>query len=139
MDALRERRTHVRGPERHDMPHALDPFGTLVGGLVAGAAADEPAHRVADQRELVDLDRPGREELTKQFGERMAVLGDMTARVVADKDRRTAEVARQAGAVAVPARTTAPPPRDLGAHQAVNEDDDARSRRWKRRRERVGV
>src|SRR3954467_5390145 len=118
MDTLRERRTHMRGPERHDMPHTLDPFGTLVGGLVAGAAADEPAHRVADQRELVDLDRPGRDELTKQLGERMAVLGDMTARVVADKERRTAEVARQAGAVAVPAPAPAPPPPGLRAPPA---------------------
>src|SRR3954470_1655340 len=125
MDALRERRAHMRGPERHDMPHTLDPFGAPVGRLIAGAAADEPAHRMADQCELVDVDRPGRDELSKQLVERMAVLGDMTARVVADEDGRTAEVVREAAAVAVPARTTAPPPRDLGAHQAVDENDDA--------------
>src|SRR5215208_712478 len=101
MDALRERCAHMRGPERHNMPHMLDPFGALGARLIARASADEPAHRMADQCELVDVDWPGRDELSKQLGERVPVLGDMTARVVADEDRRTAEVAREAGAVAL--------------------------------------
>ena len=62
----------------------------------------------------------------EQVGERAAVVRDVAAAVVADVERRAAEVAREPRAVGRPA---AEPPRVLGLHQAVDEHDEARRRR----------
>ena len=84
---------------------------------VAGAAGDEAAHRVADQRDPLDLDRPVAHQLVQQRRERGAVLGDVAAGVEADEDGR--DVVEQ---VAVVGRA----PRVLGLSEAVDEDDDVR-------------
>ena len=69
------------------MAHVLDPGRAVLGREVAGAARDEPAHRVPDERDLGDLDRPGGDQGLEQVGERAPVLGDVAAAVVADVDR----------------------------------------------------
>ena len=64
----------------------------------------------------------------EQLGERAAVLGDVAAGVVADVDRRAAELAREPRAVVLAA--LARPrrqPRSV-SHQAVEEDDEPRRR-----------
>ena len=135
VDALRKGRTHVRRAQRDDMPDVPDPFGPLLARLITGATADEPAHRVSDQRQLIDLNGPCVNEVRDQFPKRVAVLGYVTPGVVADEDRRSAEIALEARPVALPARTAAPPPWELGAHQPVNEHHDAPVRGGERRRE----
>jgi hypothetical protein len=60
----------------------------------------------------------------------------VAAAVVADVDRRAADVAREAVAEALAA---AERPRELGRHQTVDEDDDAPRRGRKGRRDRVGL
>ena len=134
VDALRERRAQVRRAERDDVAHQPDPPLPALAGLAGGAARDQPAHRVPDQRDLLHLDRPGRDDLLEQVGERAAVVGDVAAGVVADVERAAAEIARQPRAVAGPA---AEPPGVLGLHQAVHEHDEPRRRRRERGGERL--
>ena len=83
---------------RH-VAHARAPSVAPRRRAVAGAARHEPAHRVPDERDLLDLHRPRVDERLEQVGERAAVLGDVAAGVVADVDRREAELAREARAV----------------------------------------
>ena len=58
VDDLLERRAPVRRPERDDVADAAAPSRAALGRLVRGAARDEAAHRVPDERDLADLDRP---------------------------------------------------------------------------------
>jgi hypothetical protein len=62
---------------------------------VTGAARDEAAHAVSEDRELVDRHRPRGDELLEEIGERATVGRDMEAAVVVEVDRREAEVVRQ--------------------------------------------
>ncbi len=103
-------------------------------GLAAGAARDQPAHRVPDERDLLDLHGPRGDDLLEQVGKRAAVAGDVAAAVVADVERRAADVLRQPRAVA---RATAQPPGVLGLHQPVQEHDEPRRRAREGGRERI--
>jgi len=54
---------------------------------------------VADEDQLLDLDRPAADQPVEQPGEAAPVLGDVQAAVVAEEDRGVAEVAAQPVAV----------------------------------------
>ena len=119
--ALRDRRAQVRRAERDDVPDAAGPGVPGLGALVGGAARDEPAHRVADERDLLHRHGPGGDERLEQLVQRAPVLRDVAARVVADVERAAPQVLGEPLAVA---RAAAEPPRVLGLHQPVEEDDE---------------
>ena len=110
---LLERRARVRRAEGHGQAHLLRP----IAAVMARGAGDEAAHRMPDQRD------PLRVEAFEQLRQQDAVLRDVAAAVVADVDRRHAEIARQPVAVA------RRPPRVLGLAEPVHEDRDVRRRR----------
>src|ERR671931_1380011 len=99
-----------------------DPLGAALRAVVAGAARDEAAHRVAHEIDLLDRDRPRIADLLEELVERAAVLGDVAAGVVPDMDRRAPEVAGETGGVCLAARPGAEPPRELRLHEPVQED-----------------
>jgi hypothetical protein len=74
-----------------------------------------------DERDLLDLDGPRGDDLLEQVGERAAVARDVAAAVVADVERRAAELPRQPRSVA---RRPARLPGVLGLHQPVEEHDE---------------
>ena len=121
---LLERRAHVRRAERDDLADAVDPGVAVELRDVRGAAGHQPAHRVADERDLLDLDRPCVDGGLEQLGQRAAVLGDVAAAVVADVDGRDAEVAGELRAVVL---APSEMPAALGLHEPVEEDDEPRS------------
>ena len=69
--------------------------------VAAGAARDEPAHAVADDDEILDLDRPCGDQRLQRLGEGAAVGRDVQAGIVGESDRRVAEVVRERRAVVV--------------------------------------
>ncbi len=122
---LRERGAAVRRAEADDVADAAGPVHPRLDRLVAGAARDEAAHRVADERDLGHLGGPRGDDLLEQLGQRAPVLRDVAAAVVADVERGAAEVALEPRAVGL---ATAEPPRELRLHQPVQEHDEPRSR-----------
>jgi hypothetical protein len=80
---------------------------------------------VAHERDLVDVNRPRGHELLHQLAEGAPVLRDVAAAVVANVDRRAADLAGQAVAEAL---APAERPRELRGHQPVDENHDARRR-----------
>ena len=88
----------------------------------------EPAHRVADERELVERDRPVGDELLEQLAERLAVGLDAQAAVVAQPQRRPALLAQGRGVGRLVALGSEVPAA-LGLAQAVHEHDGAARRR----------
>ena len=117
VDALGERRARVRRAERDDVPDA----GGEGAAVVAGAARDEPAHRVPDERDRLDRHRPRRHRGVEQRREVAAVAGDVAAGAVAHVERGGAEVARQPRAVPLRGER----PGVLRLEQPVDEDDEA--------------
>ena len=91
--------------------------------LVAGAAGDEPAHRVPDERDLLDGDRPGGHERLEQRRRASGRSARCGGRCCSAARPACAEVAGQPLAVG---RAAAEPPRVLGLHQAVDEHDEPR-------------
>src|SRR3954454_15318575 len=104
MDRLLERSTHVRGPDGDDLAHERAPHLALELGLIGAAAGDEPAHRVANERNLADRQRPRRNDLLQQVRQRAAVLRDAAAAVVADVDGGHPELALEQRAVTLASR-----------------------------------
>jgi hypothetical protein len=111
---LLDRRAVVRSAERDDVADAPHPAVAAQARLVTGAARHQPAHRVPDQRDPLDLRRPG----AQQVGERAPVVRHVAAGVVTHVHRRAAELPREAIAVR---RAAAESPRELGLEQAVQE------------------
>ena len=109
---LLERRARVRRAERDGQAHLRGPLAAAM----AGGARDEPAHRVPDERD------PLRVEPVQQRRERRPVLGDVAAGVVADEDRRHAELLFKPLAVGRRA------PRVLALAQAMHEHHHVRRR-----------
>ena len=68
--ALLEVSAQVRAAEAEDVPHRLTPAQPVEGRVVTGAASDEPAHRVADQRHLLERPRPVALPLIEQLASR---------------------------------------------------------------------
>ncbi len=92
-----ERSPKMRAGEHEHVAHPGHP--PLAGGLVARAARNQAAHRVADQGDLVDLYRPIPVELAEQPREITSVGADAATAVVADVDRRVAKVFLERGSV----------------------------------------
>jgi hypothetical protein len=78
---------------------------------------------VADERDLLHLDRPSTHHLLEQLAQRLPVLRDVAAGVVPNVDRGRADVACQAVPVALARGTPEPLPAELGPHEAVHEHD----------------
>src|SRR5207237_4039705 len=102
--------------------------------VVACAAGHEASHRVAEERDLIDLDRPLPHHLLEQFGEATTVVGDVEPAVVADIQRRVAELLAKPGTVAAPSQRLAAadrqPPRLLRLAQPVDEEGEPCRRFW---------
>src|SRR5581483_7134074 len=89
--------------------------------VVAGAARHEAAHRVADEHDLLDRHGPRLHRLLEQPGEPPAVVRDVEPGVVAEVERRVAELLLEARAVgAAPEQR----PGVVGLAQAVHEHGD---------------
>ena len=93
MDDLRQRRAHVWRADRDHVADELDPLHAALRRLMAGAARDEPAHRVADQHDLAHRDGPLRDELPQELGQVRPVRRDVAAGVEADVYGRRVDVA----------------------------------------------
>ena len=124
VDGLGQRGSHVRAAEGDDVPDLAHPAVLELGGLIAGAAGNQAAHRVADHRDLVDLDRPFRHQLLKQLGQRPPILGDMATGVVTNVHGGEAQIPGQPGSVRPAVLGRPPAPGKLRSHQPVDEDDD---------------
>jgi hypothetical protein len=127
-----ERGAVVGRAERDHATHEPGPAEPLDVGVVARAADHEPAHAVPHQHELVELDRPRRDERRERARQEPPVLGDVAPRVVASPERADAEISREQRAEAR-ARIAVvglrlEPPRPLGGHEPVHEHDDPRAR-----------
>jgi hypothetical protein len=111
--------------------------------VVAGAAGYEAAHRVADEHQLLDADRPARLEVLGQARQPAAVRRHAQAGVVAQVHRRESELVLEAiavgAAVGVGGRARGDPPGGFGLAQAVYEHDDPWRGAGERGREAVGV
>ncbi len=123
---LLHRSAEVRRP---DAGHVTElPGPGAVPAVVRGAARDQPAHAVADQRDRLDIPRIGRDEPVDQRGQLLTAVGDVTAAVVAQVERRVAEALAQLAAKAhsrlAPEPLGAVAPAALGQRQPVDEDDD---------------
>ena len=79
------------------MPHPGHPPMAAGVTLVARAAGDQPAHRMADQRDLGDLDWPVRHHGLQQLGHARPVVGHVEARVAAHVQRRVGPEDQPAG------------------------------------------
>ncbi len=101
MRPLLERGAEMGRPQRDDVRDAPDPVLPELIRLVGSAARDKAAHRMSDERDLLDGDRPRAHQLIEQRGDQASVLGDVQAGVVAQVDRRTAQVLRQPRAICV--------------------------------------
>jgi phosphoglycerol transferase MdoB-like AlkP superfamily enzyme len=121
--AALEWRAVVRRPEEHDRCELAQPAMAEPRARFAGAARDEPAHAVSEDRQLLDPARPAADELLHDAREAAAVRGDVQAGVVAQVDGRVAEIARQSSTVVVP-RTR---PLPLGRAQAVHQHQHLRA------------
>ena len=141
VDEALERRAEVRRAEPDDVAQLRHPLVVQRVGLVGGAAADQPAERVPDDRDLGDLDRPHPDELLELLGQLAPVVRDVHAGVEVQVDRRPAVVVAQHRAVG--ARAVAPAllgrerPAQVGLAQPVREHRQAgrwRCRTARRRR-----
>ncbi len=139
MHPLRQWRAQMRRAERDHVAHAFGPAMAAHRSVVAGAARDQAAHRMSDQRDVVDLDGPRLHQLFDQRRYRPAVLGDVHAAVVAKVHRRAAEVRGQPRAVRVARGAAAPVPVELRTHQTVQEQHHAPARVGKGFVQRGGV
>ncbi len=113
---LLERRAVVRRAERHGVRDALRPLAAAR----AGAARDEPAHRMPDERDPLDLDRPFAHQPRQQVVQRSAVRRRSGGRCCSGRPPASS---RAAVRVAVTA------PRVLGLAQPVHEHGDVRHAR----------
>ena len=118
--ALLERRAVVRRAQADQPAQRAPP--TVAGrlGHVAGAARDEAAHAVPDDRQLLDGQRPGRDERLEERAQFAPVGGDVQAAVVVQPQRRVAEIAREGGSVLM----AEPPPLPVVHARAVDQDDE---------------
>ena len=117
----RQRGAEVRCSEVEDMPDVPHPWCAVLAAVVAGGTDDQAAHGVAHQQDLPYLAWPRSRQPVEQPGQLAAVVGHVPAGVVADVDRRIAELCLQPAAVRRgPARL--PEPGVLRLDQAVNED-----------------
>lgn len=80
---LRERRPSMRRAEVEDPAHPRHPALGFLAPIVTRAPGHEPAHAVADDREVLDGYGVDVEKALKLLREIAAVLGHVTARVVA--------------------------------------------------------
>ena len=118
VDGRLERRARVRRAERH---HVRDQVGPVAADM-ARAARHEPAHRVTDEHDLLDLVAPPTSSSSASASERP--FSEMwRPRVEAHVDRREAVLGGEAVAVARPAAVA---PRELGLEQAVDEHREPR-------------
>src|SRR4051812_44738025 len=88
---------------------------------MARTARDEAAHRVADEHDLLDRYWPLVHGLLEQRREAPSVVRDVEARVVAQVERRVAQVVLEPRAVWAAAEQR---PRVIGLAQAVDEHRD---------------
>jgi len=93
----------MRRPEKYHAAKPMRPGMTRARAVVHGAACDEAAHAVRDNRELLDRHRPGSEHPLDQISRLAAVLGDMQTAVVAQIHTGTAEIPCEGGAMVVTA------------------------------------
>ena len=105
MDALRERRAHVRRAERDDVADAA--AVDAAGRLVAGAACHEPAHRVPDERDRSTCTGHAATPASSSSASERAVVGDVAAGVVADVERRCSRGRAPAARRSPPSRRAA--------------------------------
>lgn len=90
---------------------------------MTGGPSDEAAHRVTDEGNLGDRNRPDRGQLIQALGETTAAVRDVAAAVVANIERGVGELGLEALTVGLVA-SDAEPPGVLGLAQAVQEDRD---------------
>ena len=100
-----------------------------LAGPVAGAARDQAAHRVPDERDPSTSTGQAATSSSSSSASDAAVLGDVAAAVVADLDRGHVEIPREAGAVGLPA------PRSRQANSVSIRPWRNTTRRGRRRRE----
>jgi hypothetical protein len=67
----------VRRPEKDDLVYPFPPDMPGLFCVAAGAARDEPVHAVADDDEVLALDRPFGDERLERVGEGAAVDRDV--------------------------------------------------------------
>ena len=85
--AALERCAVVRGAEREQLPQRTAPAMPLAGAVMDRTACDEPAHAVADQRQLLERYRPVRNQRLQQCRERASIRVNRAAAVVTEKQQ----------------------------------------------------
>ncbi len=96
-----QHRAFVRRAEEDERSQVFRPAVACLAGVVPGAAGQQTAATVADDRQFADLHRPCSDEGFEQRSERAAVGGDVQAAVVVQVDGRPSPVSGQGGAVIV--------------------------------------
>ena len=113
----------VRRAHADQMAQELQPDVIQPCGLTAGAARDQSAHAVADDRDLVDRHRPLLLQGVELFGELSAVVGDRQPGVVVQIQRRVAQRIGEHRAVIVAVAR----PLQIVHAQAVDQDQQLRA------------
>src|SRR5208283_435174 len=89
---LFERRSKMRGAAAEDMANGTDPAVSTLLALMARASRDQPSHTVADEDDLLHSDGPRVDQLFHFLGQQRAVFRNVETGIVAEIERRVAEV-----------------------------------------------
>ena len=99
-------RALVGRAEEDEVAQRAEPLVARDRCVGAGAARHQPAHAVADDRELLDRHRPGFQQRLEHLGERAPIGGDVATAVVVQVDlrhrARRGRIPRQRCAMVVP-------------------------------------
>ena len=84
MDRLFQGRPKIGCTDTSHMAKLFDPRQILLAAIVGGAARDQSAHAMTDQRNLSNCRGKDCHQFIDQAGQLTTIVGDMSARVVAD-------------------------------------------------------
>src|SRR5208282_85041 len=115
----------MRGAEAEDMANGPNPAVSTLLALMARASRDQPAHTVADQNDLLHGDGPCVDQFFHFRGQQRAVFRNVETGIVAEVERRVAEVLFQKRSVSRLAVAVlffrVKPPHLLVARETMNE------------------
>ncbi|OIQ67257.1 hypothetical protein GALL_511670 [mine drainage metagenome] len=94
-----QRGSVVRCTQKDDIFQIPGPLQSRQAGIVHGTARDQTAHAVRQHADLAHRQRPVLQQWFKLCGQRLAILRDVQAAVVAQIDRGKALLLRQRGGV----------------------------------------